>query len=149
VAVIVGGAVFVGYIEEGIDLAVEEVNAAGRPRFKVLYEDSQNQPREAVAVYNKLVATENPPVVVVALSSVAKAQAPLAEQSKTTLVYVAVAIPDIADGKYRFRVYPEAYGMAGVMAKFNTERLKAKTAAILYVNDDFGRVSLDASRREF
>jgi branched-chain amino acid transport system substrate-binding protein len=80
---------------------------------------------------------------------VAKAQAPLAEQSKTTQVYVAVAIPDIADGKYRFRVYPEAYGMAGVMAKFNTERLKAKTAAILYVNDDFGRVSLDASRREF
>jgi branched-chain amino acid transport system substrate-binding protein len=143
------GAVFAQYIKEGIEMAVEEINAMGSPKIKVLYEDSKNQPREGVTVYNKLVSTENPPVVIVALSSVAKALAPLAAQSKTAQVYIAVALPDITDGKYTFRVYPEAVGMAGVMARFNAKRLNAKTAAVIYLNDDFGRVSLDAYTEQF
>jgi branched-chain amino acid transport system substrate-binding protein len=140
------GAVFAQYIKEGIDLAAGEINERGEPGIRVLYEDSKNQPREAVAVYNKLVSTEGPPVVIVALSSVAKALAPLAEPSGTAQVYVAVAIPDITDGKYTFRVYPEAVGMAGVIARhnYNSKSLNARTSAVIYVNDDFGRVSLDA-----
>jgi branched-chain amino acid transport system substrate-binding protein len=143
------GAVFAQYIEEGIELAVEEVNGQGHPQVEVLYEDSKNQPKEGVTVYNKLVSTDNPPVVIVALSSVAKAVAPLAAQSKTAQVYIAVAIPDITDGRYTFRVYPEALGMAGVMARFNATRLNAKSSAIIYLNDDFGRVSQDAYTKEF
>jgi branched-chain amino acid transport system substrate-binding protein len=143
------GAVFAQYIEEGINLAVEEINAGGPPRIRMFYEDSKNQPREGVAAYNKLVSTENPPVVIVALSSVAKALAPLAAQSKTVQVYIAVALPGVTDGKYIFRVYPEASGMAGVMAKFNAERLNAKTSAVVYLNDDFGRTSLEAYQKEF
>jgi branched-chain amino acid transport system substrate-binding protein len=143
------GAVFAQYIEEGINLAVEEINAGGPPRVRMFYEDSKNQPREGVAAYNKLVSTENPPVVIVALSSVAKALAPLAEQSKTIQVYIAVALPGVTDGKYIFRVYPEASGMAGVMARFNAEHLNAKTSAVVYLNDDFGRTSLEAYQKEF
>lgn len=143
------GAVFADYISEGINLAVEEINARRRPQVRVLYEDSMNQPREGVTAYNKLVSTDDPPVVIVALSSVAKALAPLAAQSDTVQVYVAVAIPDITDGKYTFRVYPEAHGMAGVMARFNYTRLNAQNSAVLYINDDFGRVSLEAYRAEF
>lgn len=142
------GAVFAQYIEEGMDLAVEDINRQSRHHVQVLYEDSKNQPKEGLTVYNKLVSTENPPVVIVALSSVAKALAPLAEQSNTAQVYVAVAIPDITDGKYKFRIYPEAAGMAGVMASFSRQKLGAKTSAVVYLNDDFGRVSLEAYTRE-
>ena len=142
------GAVFASYIKDGIDLAVEEVNAGAYPHMTVLYEDSKNQPKEAVTVYNKLVSTQSPAVIIVALSSVAKALAPLAAESGTAQVYVAVAIPDITDGKYTFRIYPEASGMAGVMARFNIDHMQAKTSAVVYINDDFGRVSLDAYKKE-
>ena len=143
------GAVFAQYIREGSELAAEEINATQTQKVRIIYEDSQNLPREAITVYNKLVATEHPPVVMVALSSVARALAPLAAESQVAQVYIAVAIPDITDGKHTFRVYPEASGMAGVMAGFTARKLKASTAAVFYVNDDFGRVSLDAYRRAF
>jgi len=143
------GAIFAEYIQEGSDLAVEEINAQQSRKVKVFYEDSKNLPREAVTVYNKLLSTEHPPVVMVALSSVARALAPMAEQTGTAQVYIAVAIPGITDGKHTFRVYPEASGMAGVMARFTANKLNYKRAAIFYVNDDFGRVSVDAYRKEF
>ncbi len=143
------GAVFAQYIKEGLDLAVEELNRSSQVPLTILYEDSKNQPKEGISGYNKLLFREKPPVVIVALSSVAKALSPLAEQSNTIQVYIAVAIPDITDGKYTFRVYPEAYGMAGVMARYNATRLGAKTAAVIYINDDFGRVSLEAFKKEF
>jgi len=143
------GAVFAQYIKEGIDLAAEELSRNSQVPLTILYEDSKNQPKEGISAYNKLNFIEKPPVVIVALSSVAKALAPLAEQSNTIQVYIAVAIPDITDGKYTFRVYPEAYGMAGVMARYNATRLGAKTAAVIYINDDFGRVSLEAFKKEF
>src|SRR5215213_981669 len=84
------GAVFAQYIQEGSDLAVEEINARQGKKVKIFYEDSKNLPREGVTVYNKLISTEHPPVIVVALSSVARALAPLAEQSDTAQIYIAV-----------------------------------------------------------
>jgi branched-chain amino acid transport system substrate-binding protein len=143
------GAIFAQYIQEGVELAVHELAESQKVRLEILYEDSKTQPKEGVSAYAKLVATEHPPVVIVALSSVAKALNPLAEKDNTIQIYIAVAIPDITDGMYRFRVYPEAYGMAGIMARYNATKLGAKTSAVIYINDDFGRVSLEAYRREF
>jgi len=142
------GAIFAQYIKEGIELALDEINKASPLRVSIVYEDSKNQPKEGVAAYNKIVINEKPPIIIVALSSVAKALAPLAENTKTIQVYIAVAIPKITDGNYQFRVYPNAYGMAGVMAHFIATQLGAKTAAVIYINDDFGRVSLEAFKRE-
>ena len=143
------GAIFAQYIKEGIDLAVEQINKTFELPIIVLYEDSKNQPKEGISAFNKLVTTEKPSVVVVALSSIAKALAPLAEPKKTVQIYIAVAIPNITDGKYTFRIYPEANGMAGVMARYNATHLKAKTSAVIYINDDFGKVSLEAYKKEF
>lgn len=147
------GAVFSQYIVDGIELAVKDINAKSQPQVKVLYEDSKNQPREAVTAYNKMVSIKGPPVVLVALSSVAKALAPLTNEHGPVQVYIAVALPDLTDGRQKFRVYPEAFGMSGVMARFSATNLKAQgkaqTSAVLYVNDDFGRVSLEAYTAEF
>jgi branched-chain amino acid transport system substrate-binding protein len=143
------GAIFAEYIKEGTDLAAEDINKDSKAPITLIYEDSQNQPKEAITVYNKLVSTENPPISIVALSSVARALAPLAEQNEMLQIYIAVALPDITDGIHTFRVYPEANGMAGVMARYNASRLGADTAAVIHINDDFGRVSLEAFQREF
>ena len=143
------GAVFAQYIKEGLDLAVEEINEGSGHHVVIRYEDSKNQPKEGIAAYNGLVSQEHPPVTVVALSSVAKALSPLAEATKTLQIYIAVAIPDVTDGKFRFRVYPEANGMAGVMARYSADKLDANRAAVIYINDDFGRASLDVYRNVF
>jgi branched-chain amino acid transport system substrate-binding protein len=143
------GAIFAQYIKEGADLAAEQLNKTPSVPINIFYEDSKNQPKEGISAYNKLIASEKPAVVIVALSSVAKALAPLAEQKKIIQIYIAVAISNITDGKYRFRIYPEALGMAGVMARYNATKLKAKTSAVIYINDDFGRASLEAYSKEF
>jgi len=144
------GAIFAQYIKEGIDLAVEEINSKSSLKLKVIYEDSKNQPKEAVSAYKKLITIERPPVVIVALSSVAKALAPLATPTKTVQIYIAVAIPGICDiSEYVFRIYPEAHGMAGIMAKYNAKQLGCKTAAVIYINDDFGRSSYQVFKEVF
>src|ERR1041384_1937448 len=60
------GAVFARYIQEGSDLAAEEINVTHTRKIRIVYEDSKNLPREGVTVYNKLISTERPPVVMVA-----------------------------------------------------------------------------------
>ena len=62
---------------------------------------------------------EKPQVVVAVLSSVADALAPLAQKNNIIQLYVDVAKPDVADGFNTFRIYPEANGTAGVLAKFS------------------------------
>lgn len=143
------GSIFAQYIKEGLDLAVDEINSTSSSKIKILYEDSKNQPKEAVSAYNRLVATEKPPVVIVALSSIAKALAPLATSTKTVQLGIAVAIPIGGISEYVFRIYPEAHGMAGVMAKFDIEKLKLKTAGIIYINDEFGRYSYEVFKESF
>ncbi len=143
------GSEFAQYIKEGIDLAIVEVNNSSKTKFFVKYEDSKTQPKEGVASYQKIIATDDPLFTIVALSSVAKAIAPIAIENKKQLVLTAVAIPNVTNGKNIIRIYPEANGMAGVMAKYNAENLKAKTSAVIYLNDDFGRASLEVYKNEF
>jgi len=143
------GAIFAQYIKEGLDLATEKINTTSSIPISIIYEDSKNQPKEGISAYEKLASTEKVPVVIAALSSVAKALAPLAERKKIVQIYIAVAIPNITDGKYTFRIYPQAHGMAGVMARYNATHLKAKTSAVVYINDDFGRISFEEYTKEF
>ncbi|MFC1855987.1 ABC transporter substrate-binding protein, partial [Thermodesulfobacteriota bacterium] len=143
------GAVFAEYIKEGVDLAVEEINEKNKDKITILYEDSKNMPKEGISAYNKIVSSNNVSVTVVALSSVAKALSPLAEKNKSVQIYIAVAIPDVTDGKYTFRIYPEANGMAGIMSEYAASKLMSKTAAVIYINDDFGRTSLESFKNNF
>lgn len=143
------GSEFAQYIKEGIELAVIDVNKDSTIQLQILYEDSKTQPKEGVSAFNKLLTTQKPLASIVALSSVARATQPIARDNNALVIYTAVAIPNVADGKNTFRLYPEALGMSGVMARYNSETLKAKTAAVIYINDDFGRSSLEVYKNEF
>jgi branched-chain amino acid transport system substrate-binding protein len=138
------GALVAEHMKYGMDLAAEELNSEGKVKVSIIYEDSKSEPKEGLAAYNKLIATDHPTAMVIGLSSVASALAPLAEDSNLVQLLVCVAKPGLADGKLRFRVYPTADGMAGEMAKYNIETLGLKNAAIVYLNDDFGQASMEA-----
>jgi len=136
------------YIKKGLDLAAEEVNARGAIRMSIKYEDSKNSPTEGVSVFNRLVMMDKPPVIVSALSSVTKAIAPMAEPNKTVIIGTAVSLPGVTSpSSYVFRVYPEANGVAGVIARFARE--KYKSAVVIYINDDFGISGAEVFRKDF
>lgn len=131
------GAPFAAYIKNGLDLAADELNAGGAAGVNVTFDDSKSDPKEAISVFQQKVLTEGAPVTVVALSSVMKALAPLAKQNNTVMVGTAVALPGVTEpSDYVFRVYPEANGLAGVIADYAGK--KYKTAAVAYIDDDFG-----------
>lgn len=145
------GAVFADYIQKGLELAVEQVNSASpTTKLELVYGDSKNQPADGIAVYNKMRTVDNLDVMVVALSSVTKALAPLATSNKTLLIGTAVALPGVTDvSDYVFRLYPEAHGLAGVMAPYAAKTLKLRRAAVVYLDDDFGRSSFDVFKQLF
>lgn len=142
------GAVFADYIKKGLDLAAEEINAKNPGSIRLVYGDSKNDPKEGITVFRQMVLTEKPPVIVVALSSVTKAVASLAKDNKTVVIGTAVALPKVTEpSEFVFRVYPEANGLAGVIAQYAAP--KYKTAAVAYINDDFGLSGAEIFRKIF
>lgn len=142
------GAVFAEYIQKGLDLAVEEINSREPGAIIITYADTKNDPKEGVSVFQQTVLTKKPPVVITALSSVTKAVATLAKPNNTVVIGTAVGLPGVTSpSEYVFRVYPEAHGLAGVIAKYAVSRFK--TAVVVYINDDFGVSGAEVFRKEF
>lgn len=130
------------WIKEGLDLAVEQVNTTGGisgNSLEIIYEDDQAQPATATSVMQKLVNVDKVPCVFGSwASSSVLAQATIAEQSKTVLMAEAIS-PQIREaGDYVFRIQPDARYYLKELVPFVYEKLKARSVATLYVNNDFG-----------
>lgn len=127
----------------GLDIALEEVNAAGGvkgKKIKLLIEDSQSDSAKAVSSLQKLISTDKISVVIgdIASSSVL-AMAPIAEKAKVVLLSPGASNPDISKaGEYIFRNWQSDALEGEIDAKFAIDRLKYKNMAILYVNNAYG-----------
>jgi branched-chain amino acid transport system substrate-binding protein len=130
--------------DEGIRLALDEINARGgvlgKP-VKVITEDDRSQADEAKTAASKLVNQDK----VVALlgeisSSKSIAAAPVAQESKIPMVSPGSTNPKVTEiGDYVFRVCFIDPFQGTAMADFAMKDLKAKRLAILYpVNSDYG-----------
>ncbi|MDH5198062.1 MAG: ABC transporter substrate-binding protein, partial [Gemmatimonadota bacterium] len=127
------------------ELAVEEINAAGglrgRPVELVVLDDS-GQAAGAVAAAQQLVADPSVVAVVGHLTSGATlAAAPTYRGTRpVAVVSPSASSPLLTDaGPWMFRVCP-ADAVHGVrLAAWAKERLGARRAAVLYINDDYGR----------
>jgi len=135
----------------GIDLALEDLNRTrnGKPPIAVVYEDDKLDPNAGRAAFQKLVAINHAPAVIGAFgSSVTLAVAPLAEQSKVVLFSASSTADAIRDaGDYVFRNVPTNNRQGATAAEFTVGTLKAKRAAILSMNNDYGQ-SLSQSFEE-
>ncbi len=141
------------WIQEGLDLAVENINASGGingRRLAIIYEDDQAQPVNAASAMQKLVNVDRVPVVFGSwASSAVLAQAPIAERSKTVLMAEAIS-PKIRDaGDFVFRIQPDARYYLKTLVPFVFDEVGARTASILFVNNDFGVDQADVFKGEF
>lgn len=129
--------------KRGIDLAVQEINAFGGIKGKlinVLYEDSKMEPKEGTNAIHKLLTIEKVPAIIGAMaSSVTLAIASIAEENKVVLLSPTSSSPKITDaGDYIFRnTYSDIYE-GQKMASYVYNELGYRKVAILYINNDYG-----------
>ena len=121
--------------KNGIDMAVDEINAAGGvlgKKVRVVVEDDQGKPEEALVVVTKLITKDK---VVAVLGEVAsgnsKAAAPMAQQSQIPMISPSSTNPNVTQvGDYIFRVCFIDPFQGFVMAKFAADTLKLTKVAV-------------------
>jgi branched-chain amino acid transport system substrate-binding protein len=138
--------------KNGIDLAVEEINAKGGVlgrKLAVTHADSQSNPGVARAQVQK--ALDDQPYVLLGpgYSGSVKVTASLAEQAEIPEIMGGEAAELTKQGyKYLFRT---SFGQQSTMpkvAKYIASDLKAKSVALMWVNNDFGKGGRDVISAE-
>ncbi|MDC0713540.1 ABC transporter substrate-binding protein [Stigmatella sp. ncwal1] len=123
----------------GIELAVQEANAAGGVRGQKLalkVYDSQGKPEEAAQAVTRLITQDKVALIIgEAASSVSLAMAEKAQPAKVPMISYTSTAPEVTQkGDYIFRVCFIDPFQGLVMAKFARENLKLSKVAILTDN---------------
>jgi branched-chain amino acid transport system substrate-binding protein len=122
--------------KNGVELAINEANQAGGvkgKKLRVIIYDDQGKPEEAASVVTKLITQDNVSAILGEVASTRTiAAAPIAQNNKVPLITPSSTNPKVTEiGDYIFRVCFIDPFQGHVMAKFASENLKAKTAAVL------------------
>ncbi|WP_315836252.1 ABC transporter substrate-binding protein [Bradyrhizobium prioriisuperbiae] len=154
VAELSGGGATVGTNwKNGIDLAIEEVNAKGGilgRKIEVTHADSQSNPGVARAQVQK--ALDGEPYVLLGpgYSGSVKVTAPLAAEAGIAQIMGGEAAElTQAGNKFLFRTSFGQQSSMPKVAKYMAEELKAKSVAVVWVNNDFGKGGRDVILKEF
>jgi branched-chain amino acid transport system substrate-binding protein len=139
--------------KNGIDLAVEEINAHGGilgAKIVVTHADSQSNAGIAKAQVQKALDNEPYALLGPGYSGSVKVCEPLAAEAGIAEIMGGEAADLTRMGnKYVFRTSFGQQSSMPKIAKYIGENLKAKTAAVVYVNNDFGRGGHDMILKEF
>jgi branched-chain amino acid transport system substrate-binding protein len=122
--------------QNGIQLAIDEVNAAGGIKGKkvaVRVYDDQGKPEEAASAVTRLIAQDKVKVILGEVASTnSLAMAPKCQAAGVPMITPSSTNPKVTEvGDYIFRVCFIDPFQGAVMAKFASENVKAKKVAIL------------------
>ncbi|HPX25615.1 MAG TPA: ABC transporter substrate-binding protein [Treponemataceae bacterium] len=123
--------------KNGIELAIEEINAAGGINGKnvvLISEDDEGNPEKTVNAFKKLTTKDKVTMIIGSLTSGCTAAiTTLAQNQKVVLIAPAATMESITDaGNFVFRACFIDPFQGTVGGKFSAETLKAKNAAVLY-----------------
>jgi branched-chain amino acid transport system substrate-binding protein len=137
----------------GVDLAVEEINAAGGVlgrKIAVMQLDNKCNPSEAVNVANKLVEAKVVAIVGSHCSSAHLAAMPIIKDAKIPMITGVASNPQITTlsgaggNEWAFRVNPSDSDMMDALGAYLGAKKLFKTVAIVAEDTDFGRGGADA-----
>jgi branched-chain amino acid transport system substrate-binding protein len=140
--------------KRAVDLAVEQVNAAGGikgDKIQTIVEDDAGQGKEGVAAIRKLIGTDKVQVVLSGMmSTAALPQAPIARESKVVYISTMSSHPDLTSpGGYIYRMSNTDALVARAEANFAAQKLNAKTAAGIFAQTDYGLNNSKSVRATF
>ena len=136
-----GSTAFAGeQIRDGMIMAVDEINAKGGINGRqvvLVLGDSKSNVQEGVAAFNNMTNLQDPVVIVSAMSSVAMAVVPLAEQNQVPVIATIASVPNLTTNEWSFRYFPTAKQEVPPIVEAAND-LGVKKIGVLYLNDDFG-----------
>ena len=141
--------------KNGIDLAVEEINAAGGingAKIVFICEDDEGDAAKSVNAYKKLVSKDKARIVIGSLTSgCTLAITQLAQAQKVLQIAPAATAPDSTDaGNFIFRTCFIDPFQGRVGGKFAADNLGCKKAAILYdIGNDYSVGLMENFEKEF
>lgn len=148
-----GGATVGTNFKNGADLAVAEINAKGGilgKKIEISHADTQSNPGVARALAQKALDQSPYALLGPGYSGSVKVVAPLAAEAGIAQIMGGEAAELTQAGiKTLFRT---SFGQQSTMpklAKYIAEEMKAKKAAIVWVNNDFGKGGRDMISKEF
>src|ERR1035437_2296020 len=130
-------------LQQGIELAKDEINQAGGingKQLEIIYEDSQGDAKTGVAAFNKLADIDHVPLVIGSISSVVLAVAPIADQKQVVFINSSAISPKICDEatNFLFSIMVSGAQEASFMAQELVKKHKDKPVAVLYSNNSSG-----------
>ena len=140
----------------GVNLAVEEINAAGGllgRKVEVMVLDNKCNPSEAVNVANKLVEAKVVAIEGAHCSSAHLASMKIIADAKIPMVTGIASNPQITElagpgrNEYSFRISPSDAAMMQALGTYLGEKKVFKNVAIIGEDTDFGRGGADAFKK--
>ncbi|MBN9611934.1 MAG: amino acid ABC transporter substrate-binding protein, partial [Actinobacteria bacterium] len=131
-------------MQEGVDLAIEQINADGgvlKRKLSTEVVDDEGKPANGPVVAQEFCDNSKIPAVLgFSFSSVALSGLPVYTQCGLPVVASAVTSPELSGASDIFfrTVFTDAYQGAEA-AKFWTEHRGVKNVAVLYQQDDYGK----------
>lgn len=138
-------------VGQGLQLALEEINAAGGVKGKkveLVIEDDGSDPQRAVKAFEKLASTDKVVAIIGPTSADAtRATAPLAQRFGIVQVTPTAHEADLADLPNTFVMFPTVEQVSERVAKTIAGKFKAKKVAIINPANKWGEQSTAAMRR--
>lgn len=145
--------------KNAINLVEEEINAVGGiqigqdlKKVKFIIEDDENKPESTATVFQKLINQDKVLAIIGSQSSkCSNAGAPIAESAKVPQISPWSTNPNVTRGRqYIFRACFIDPFQGKVVADFALNKMKAKTAAVLYdVASDYNKGIAEVFRDEY
>lgn len=131
-------AIYSTTIQNGLAMALEEVNAQEGPKLEIDLQDDRSNKNDAINVYQKFIQRDGSFLIFGPLiGSQVFAAGPLAQQAKIPVMLTSVATPGVTDiGEYIFRTSVESATIIPATVKVAVEKEGIKTVAQIYTNDD-------------
>lgn len=149
-----GGAAYGEAIRQGLELARDEINAQGKVKIELIFEDSKGEKNEAINAVNKLVNKDNVVGIVgPTLSGEMFAAGPIANQAGVVVFGTSITAEGATDiGEYVFRnSLPESLAIPHAVKKAH-QKYNLKRVAMMYSNNNdwavSGYKSLDKAAKE-
>jgi len=139
-------------MRRGIEIAEREINAttASKPALRVIVEDSRSNPKDAVSALQKLIGFDRVAAVMPALSTIVLASTPIAESNRIVLLNCPANSPQLRGaGSFVFNLAILSDQESQFLADYAYNTMGARSAGILFVNNDSGRGYQESFRQKF